>query len=560
MEKMKIKFTNSSFILISLALLSILFIRVTRGLDMTDEMQYYGQIKGLIETGKLFSNDLFIQQSVYILFYPVFYLYHLAFDFEGLVFFGRLLMAGLSISVFLYTFYKLMKLRLSSLVAGLTSLSLTFAIPYHGIFALSYNTVSQLLWIIFMLKFFEWKQSNTRSWSIIIIITAFAHPPSAITMSLLVLSRLFFEGDVRTGAKAIFTLLVGALIALLIALYFATPSEYINSIIFSRGYGVGSAFFSNKLQLISLLTIYAIFGSCLLFVSRLCKLSFVFSSRLIIATFLVLYLMGLVGGEFNNKTLYILSGLSALAYVWLLLNNTKKNTKFYLQLNWFVLALLAYATTLGITSGNGISQGIGAFMVGLPILLGLTACSAPSKNFQSDRLKITCIFLVIILFMANWTRYPYRDFVWWKASKVIQNIPEFKFINLSLERVSFINSIQKNLGPLVRGKRTLIVSEYPGLYFVLGAHAETCMLFMHSLTSNMSENLLLSCLSKKTPEVVVDISSNNDIEVEKLRMKWVMYNNYFHRAVNCEVQITNFNSATKNNPDSLKYTACFQTL
>ena len=82
-------FTNSTFIATGLILLLILFIRVTRGLDLTDEMQYYGEIKGLIESGKLFSNDLFIQQTVYILFYPLFYLFHLAFGLEGFVFFGR---------------------------------------------------------------------------------------------------------------------------------------------------------------------------------------------------------------------------------------------------------------------------------------------------------------------------------------------------------------------------------------------------------------------------------------------------------------------------------------
>ncbi len=557
-EKVKLKFTKSAFIFTSLVLLLILFIRVTRGLDLTDEMQYYGEIKGLIETGKLFSNDLFIQQSVYIPFYPFFYVYHLLFDFEGFVFFGRLLMAVLSIAVFLYAFQKFIELNFSSVVASLTALSLTFSIPYHGIFALSYNTVSQALWIIFMIKFFEWKQNNTLSWSLICVITAFAHPTSAMMMSSLVFLRFLIERDFRQAAKVVLTLLGGAFIALPIIFYFGTLSEYLNSIIFSTGYGVGTSFFSNKSQPISLLAIYAMFGSCLFLWKRLNGLNFAFLLTVLIITAIVLISTGTVAGGFPSQTVYILSGLCSFAYVWILSNNAGENTKFFLQSNWMVLALLAYATTLGVTSGNGINQATGAFMVGLPLLLSLAVSTAPNNKIQDDFLKTACISLLVILFMMHWTCYPYRDSVWWRASKVIKSIPEFKFINISPEKAGFINSMQKNLGSLVQQKRTLIVSEYPVLYFVLHARAETCMFFMHSLTSDKSENSLLSCLSKKKPELVVDISSDKGIAVESSRIKRVMYKHYFQRAVNCDTQLIRFDSVTKNIPQSLKYTVCFQ--
>ena len=555
--KVKSSFINTYFILASLVLLLVLFIRVTRGLDLTDEMQYYGEIKGLIETGKLFSNDLFIQQSVYILLYPVFFVYHLVFNFEGLVFFGRLLMAGLSVVVFLYTYHKLMGLKFTSVVASLTALSLTYSIPYHGIFAPSYNTVSQALWIIFIIKFFEWKQSSAFSWGIIPVIMAFAHPTSAMTMSLLVLLRFLVERDFRQAAKVLLALLSFALIALPIVFYFATPPEYLNSLIFSSGYGVGTAFFSSKSQPIALLVIYTIFGSCLFFWRRLLWLNFAFLTIVLTVTAIVLYSMCIAVGGYTTRTVYILCCLSSFAYIWVLSNNAGEDTKFHLQPNWLVLALLAYATTLGVTSGNGIGQATGAFMVGLPLLLGFAVNSAPKKKIQDDFLKIACIVLVSILFMVHWINYPYRDSVWWQARRIIQNVPEFKFINISQERADFINAMQKNLGPVVQRKRTLIVSEYPGLYFALGTHAETCMLYMHSLTSDKSEKILLGCLSKKKPEVVVNIFLNDDIIVENSRMKRVMYSHYFQRAVNCDEQLIKIDAVTKHNPDSLKYTVCF---
>ena len=59
------------------AVVTVLFIaslvlRIFIGIDLTDEMQYYLQILGMVETNSLFSNDLYIQQLVYLLFYPFF--------------------------------------------------------------------------------------------------------------------------------------------------------------------------------------------------------------------------------------------------------------------------------------------------------------------------------------------------------------------------------------------------------------------------------------------------------------------------------------------------------
>ena len=267
-------FTNSTFIATGLILLLILFIRVTRGLDLTDEMQYYGEIKGLIESGKLFSNDLFIQQTVYILFYPLFYLFHLAFGLEGFVFFGRLLMSLLSIMVFLSAYRKLLWFKFSPVVASLTALSITFAIPYHGIFAPSYNTISQILWIVFLLRFFEWKRSSAISWGILPITTAFAHPTSAVTMSLLIFVRLLVERQFKQVVPLLLVFLGGALIAAPTSFYFASPQEYLAALTFSSGYGVGATFFSSKSQLMTLLVIYAMFGACLLFWRRFHKIGY----------------------------------------------------------------------------------------------------------------------------------------------------------------------------------------------------------------------------------------------------------------------------------------------
>ena len=560
-DKVKHNFTNSSFIAASLVLLLILFIRVTRGLDLTDEMQYYGEIKGLIETGKLFSNDLFIQQSVYILFYPAFSIYHSIFGFEGLVFFGRLLMAALSIAGFLYTYRKFLEYKFSFLVASLTALTLTFAIPYHGVFAPSYNTFSQVLWIIFTIRFFEWKQRSPVSWGAIPVITAFAHPTSAVMMSLLVLMRFLFERDFRQVAKVILALLGGALVALPIILYFATPQEYLASLSFSSGNGVGSSFFSSKSQQATLIIIYAMFGASLFFWKRFQSAPFALLISIFVAVAIVLFSTGLAGGGYSTRVVYVLSSLGAVACGWLIANTFNGDAKLRQQINWLVVALLAYATTLGVTSGNGLGQSTGAFMVGLPLLLGLAvSCGTNKEGTNNSLLKAVCVVLVFTLFVVHWSRYPYREVGWWQVSQPIQSVPEYKFISTSFDRSAFVQRMKHELEPMVQDKRTLIISEYPGLYFALGAHPETCILYMHSLTSDKSEEVLLNCLSKKKPEIVIDVLADKDYAKEDSRIKKVLHSYYSQRGFNCTNETMDFNPIANNNPEYLRYFVCMQVV
>lgn len=551
-------FVNPAFIITSLFLLLILFIRVTRGLDMTDEMQYYGEIKGLIESNKLFSNDLFIQQTVYLLFYPFFYLHHLFYGAEGFVFFGRLLMSMLSIGTYLYAYRKFLAFTFPPIIASLTALSLTFAIPYHGVFAPSYNTISQILWIVFTLKFFEWKWNDAISWGIIPIVTAFAHPTSAVMMSLLVITRLLIERRYKQLISLFFIFLGVALILPPVIFYFATPQEYLASLAFSSGYGVGSAFFSRKLYLITLFAIYTMFGICVALENRfvLIGMKFHLPINLSIIGAIFLFLARVVGGAYTVWTVLILSSLSALAYIWALSGISKDDTEFRQRINWLIVMLLGYATTLGMTSGNGIGQATGGFMVGLPFLLGI-AINLASSDGLDKQYNVSCIAFVLILFAVHWTCYPYRESVWWKTNQSIQSIPEFRFVTSSQDRVNFMQQMKRDLGNATQGKRTLIVSEFPGLYFVLGSYIETCMLYMHSLTSNSSEKILLDCLGKKKPEVIVDISADNDIAHENSRIKEVMRNLYPQNSLKCTVNNISFSSASgNNNPKQLKYSLC----
>src|SRR6218665_3549739 len=126
---------DRAFVLPLLGLMAVLFIRCWRGLDITDEMQYYGQILGLVESGRFFSSDLFIQQLVYLLFYPAFKVHHLVLGEVGFVLFGRVVLALLLIALYACVRKELLRLGAGRWPAGLAAFAVTFAVPFHGIFA-----------------------------------------------------------------------------------------------------------------------------------------------------------------------------------------------------------------------------------------------------------------------------------------------------------------------------------------------------------------------------------------------------------------------------------------
>jgi hypothetical protein len=494
---------------IVIVLFLVLYFRVTRGLDLTDEMQYYGEIKGLIESGKLFSSDLFVQQTVYILFLPIFKAYHYFFEFEYFVFFGRMLLAALSIFIFVYAYIKLKKLGSDVSTSASMALALTFALPYHGVFALSYNTVSQAMWVIFLIRFFEWSKTRYFVWTYIFAIAAFAHPTSALTMAALVFSRLLLEQDFKTFCRLTLISIVIAAISVSIALLFAKPSEYISSLVFSSGFGVGQVFFSNLIGVTVLLSIGCMFalGS---YISQ--RFSLALLTNLLMMScvmFLAMLMVGVVG-SFSYRTAGLLSLLCSIAYSIAIKRGVNSSSDQYENTNtkWLLTALILFAATIGVTSGNGIGQATGAFMIGLPLLVAITSSDRFGVESKvSSFKKLSLLMLVPGLFITHWIKHPYRDDSLWYASYSVNSVEEFKYIHVSENRAEFLANIKQQFSQSVNSKKTLIIGGVPALYFVLKALPETCMFFMHSLPSDKAEIEFRKCMASKEPDVVLNFSA-----------------------------------------------------
>jgi hypothetical protein len=540
----------------SLFLLIILSIRTIGGLDLTDEMQYYGEIKGLIDKGRLFSNDLFLQQTVYILLYPAFYVYHHFFGFDGLVFFGRFLIATLSLGIFFYSHKKLLEFKFPPLIAIFTALSLTFAIPYNSSLSPSYNNISQVLWIIFTIMFFEWKSRRAFSWATLIILMAFAHQTSAITMLFLFLVRLIINRGFVEFAKVSAIFFVPLLLGILAILNFGTINEFKDSIIFSSGFGVGKVFFSYKNEQIILIIICTLFISSILFYKHLQKIDFNLLSNYLLGFFILLSLSGYIQ-QTSFYTVLLLSLLGAFSYAQSILKSSKYQVINTSHIHWLAIMLLFYIATLGITSGNGIRQGTGALMVCCPLFLA-KSLSSESASKRPEKLfkKNLSVLLLLIFYMLQWARYPYREDFFWKTTNFVKTVPEFKFISTSNDRLKFINQIKNELYPYIYGKKTLIVSSYPGLYFITGADIETCMLFMHSASFSKSFDILQSCLNKKNPEIILDIYSDNDLNYYDPSFKTKMSHFYERRGFICNQKIIALDAKPNLNPTPFKYRLC----
>ena len=310
-------------------------------------------------------------------------------------------------------------------------------------------------------------------------------------------------------------------------------------------------------MLISLLLIYAMFGAAVLFWKHLRNINFALLASLVAAIEIAIFAAGLTKGAYTGWTLCILSSASALAYLWVISNYADETKVARRGIHWFAVSLLVFATTLGVTSGNGLGQATGSFMVGLPLLFAIAVSSGRgNENAINEILKTFSITLVCILFVVHWSSYPYREAGWWRVNQSIQSAPAFKFVATTQDRSYFLQKMKQDLEPIAQGKRTLIVSEYPIFYQTLNVSAETCMLYMHSLNSDKSESVLLKCLHEKNPEIVIDIHSNNDLAMVDSRIKNVMQDFYDKRSFSCEEKSINFASDGKLNSNHVEYRVC----
>jgi hypothetical protein len=271
------------------------------------------------------------------------------------------------------------------------------------------------------------------------------------------------------------------------------------------------------------------------------------------------FFFGWTQGGYSYRTVLVLSVVSALSFSFARLDTNATRSKGWTNVDWFVLAILSVATVLGITSGNGIAQATGGLMIGMPLLL-LNAIGEPNEAHNKGKFTDgLSLIALLLLFVIHWCQFPYRESSWWTANQPINSSRVFKYIYTSNERNNIINDLVNHFDEITDSKRTLIIGDLPILYTMTKMKAETCMLFMHGLSSPDSARELIDCFSDRRPEIVLIVSTSRDNGRDELFLKKIMTAVHNELGFQCESDdiIINYNVKSTVNLKWIKYRLCF---
>jgi hypothetical protein len=495
---------DQAFWLPLLGLMAVLFIRCWRGLDITDEMQYYGQILGLVESGRLFSSDLFVQQLVYLLFYPLFKAHHLLFGEVGLVLFGRVVLALLLIALYACVRKDLLKLGAARWPAGLAAFAVTFAVPFHGIFALSYNTVSQVGWVLFILWCMAPAAVSPWRWVALLVVVGFAHPVAAIAMAIVLMALLMQHGEVpwlRWAAAAV----CGLVFSVAVLLSFTSWTDLSRALVFSSGFGaVGSGLFAKKTSLYSVLA-YAV--PMLLLSWALPRMPGLPRQFGLVVGVSLMALMSWAGHRLMRETwtqgytVPIVQVACLIAVGCVVLTCVRPAASRGALRVLLLISLVHFLVLVG-TSSNRLAQGLGALMVLIPLACALVSPSVPGGR---PWMAIVTSMAVLSLASLHWSQAPYRDGPWYRLEHSMGDVAAFRHLKVSSPNFQLLDAYRQAVGLDMAGRSALIASEIPGLYFALGVRPQTCMLYMHSARGQASAQVLSSCLRERQPDVILEV-------------------------------------------------------
>ena len=492
----------------TLALMAALYLKATHGFDKTDEMQYYGELVGLLETGRLFSNDLFFQQTAWIPFYPILSMYHFFMGETGLILISRILLSISILAVFFWSVQSLNKTGYTRHLTHWCMFSATFAVTHHNIFAISYNTISQLVWVLFIALFLNWENRLHLSKKFLLIfpflsmLCAFAHPTASILMGILTVIRIVYEKK----WKALRFILAGYLIAMIFGLTIALSinpfEDYLSSVIFSKGYGVGSINISNFREPLLLLGILSAYLIPLKINAPKYKMVFLALFVFGVIYWIVSTLLGNIKYGVGKETTLLLSLLCSLLIAYIRSCDKSENS-----IVWITIILSSTTFVYSLTSGNGVSASAAIQLIALPYLL-VIATKTTDEGVIAKATQLTSVAALSLMMIFLWTKYPYRDLSWYEQNVKSDDIgPMFEGLYTNQYVINEIDYV-KNAFDEIDRKKLLITGRMPILYFANNVVPDTCMIYLHSLGLKESAQKLKQCLSSRSPDYLLFIKDN----------------------------------------------------
>ena len=518
----------------------LLGLRIFVGVDLTDEIQYYYQMLGLVESNSFFSNDLYVQQLIYLPFYPVLKLYFIFMGDAGLIIFGRSLFAGCLLLLYFFSNKVLSRAGISPLVSTMSAFALCFAPAFHGIFAISYNTISQIGWCLVVLIVAFRLPVSSLLWALIICVTGLAHPLSGVAIAGVCVCVHLLDREVYKLTRILIWVVLVTVSVSAIVVWLSGGAEALHrSLTFSAGFSVGSSFGQASTLRVAgvvvLLLVCAAFFPAVKWagVPLLMFAGFLgaFFDVMLLKNHIEVASVGRWGSSYSTGQLK----------VWLILSVACIYTARCLCVDVPAINAIArrlvcigviHFLVLSGTSSNGVNQGIGAFAVLLPIAAALPELGQLyiAKRAVSAFPVITVTIWVLILTVC----FPYRQAPLYSMDRSLTNISLFRGLLVSGSLLAFSDEVRKELSHLIPEESGFIISTVPGLYPILGVSPRTCMIYNHSLGSIRAQTALRECLSEREIKFVANLHGNKtDLrEAEKLSFQFALAN---ARSFKCRV-------------------------
>jgi len=499
-----------------IALIVVLYIRVRSGLDMSDEMQHYGELTGLLETGRLFSNDLFFHQVAWIPFYPVLKAYYSVAGESHLILFSRFVLAAVVFATFVFGINCLKRYGLAPSTAAMGMFCCTFPLTVGNIFSIHYNVLGQIVLLLFVLGLFNWDRErllgagDVTRWASLPFLAAFGHPILAIAIAMMLIAGLCGAGKWRSLKRLMLGLVGAAAVGFAVALLFAPLDAYLESVAFSKGFGVGTASF-NSVPSLRLMGYFVL--------AMILAIFFNFTGKKYLCLVLLLGVLAHTAVNFatgristaiseDNLVLFILMAAALIGY----LRSTGKDRHI---VNWLIIVTFVISSIYAITSGNGPRAMIGSLMLVAPLLAALAMHDLKADrhlagniviNYVASLSRVLVMVALVAIYVLYWTQYPYRSARWYLNDMPADTIaPMFSGLLIHPATFEYL-AVVKQQSANLSGQKVLITGTFPALYYALDVIPETCMFFMHSIPSGATRSALESCLAGKSPQHVLYIT------------------------------------------------------
>lgn len=488
----------------------LFFVRSYLGVNLQDEIQYYYQIIGLVDNDKPFSNDLYIQQLIYLIFYPIFKPYYYVFGESGLILYGRIVFSILLFVIYEFSRRQFLAVGCKKLDAGLCAVALVLVLPYHGIYGLSYNTVSQICWVCTVLFVLFRMSIPIWVWSVLIIISIIAHPIGGFAIGAIC---IYHHLSSSLTAKSINIILLSTVLGILCFGFIALSvgiDTLLKTLNFTRGFSVGVAVLkSTQVLQMLLIALFILFATLIDAKRKFARYVIAASIFLfLIFEFYILYLSVSSSNEtywpssYNKQILgfwVLICCISIYAYRCIAQNNYESDYK----LSGLITLLSIQAVTLSGTSSNGIIQAVGAFSMFVPIINALIIQNAYSQKTLG--LSRTLTFLVALSVCSISIFLPYGQDSLYRHDRRSSSLPLFSGLYLPEDQLAFFENVKEHIGPFANRKEGLIFSKIPAIYSILDVKPSTCMIYNHSLGSNLAEDILLECMLKKKINLIIKV-------------------------------------------------------